>query len=47
MIKEHCFSKEWFEGFKKQKNHTRIGGIILERIQLFPYPVNFLVLLFN
>lgn len=32
MIKEHCFSDEWLERFKKQKNHRRIDKIILEKM---------------
>jgi predicted nucleotidyltransferase component of viral defense system len=32
MIKEHCFTDEWLEGFKKQKNHRRIDKIILEKM---------------
>ena len=29
--KEHCFTDEWLEGFKKQKDHRRIDKIILKR----------------
>jgi len=32
MIKEHCFTDEWLEGFKRQKNHRRIDKIILEKM---------------
>jgi len=32
MIKEHCFTDEWLEGFKKQKDHQRIDKIILEKM---------------
>jgi hypothetical protein len=32
MIKEHCFTKEWFDAFKKQKEHKRIDRIILEKM---------------
>lgn len=32
MIKEHCFTGEWLEGFKKQKDHIRIDKIILEKM---------------
>ncbi len=32
MIKEHCFTDEWLEGFKKQKDHRRIDKIILEKM---------------
>lgn len=32
MIKEHCFTEEWLEGFKKQKDHKRIDKIILEKM---------------
>ena len=32
MIKEHCFSEEWLDGFKKQKDHKRIDKIILEKM---------------
>lgn len=32
MIKEHCFTDEWLEGFKKQKDHKRIDKIILEKM---------------
>jgi len=32
MIKEHCFSIEWLEAFKKQKEHKRIDKIILEKM---------------
>lgn len=32
MIKEHCFTNQWLEGFKKQKDHRRIDKIILEKM---------------
>ncbi len=32
MIKDHCFTDEWLEGFKKQKDHKRIDKIILEKM---------------
>lgn len=32
MIKEHCFTEEWLDGFKKQKDHKRIDKIILEKM---------------
>ena len=32
MIKEHCFTQEWLEKFKKQKDHKRIDKIILEKM---------------
>ncbi len=32
MIKAHCFTEEWLEGFKKQKDHKRIDKIILEKM---------------
>ncbi len=32
MIKEHCFTDMWLEGFKKQKDHKRIDKIILEKM---------------
>lgn len=32
MIKEHCFTEEWLNGFKKQKDHKRIDKIILEKM---------------
>jgi hypothetical protein len=32
MIKEHCFTQEWIEGFKKQNVHRRIDKIILEKM---------------
>jgi predicted nucleotidyltransferase component of viral defense system len=32
MIKEHCFTDEWLEIFKKQKDHRRIDKIILEKM---------------
>lgn len=32
MIKEHCFTDEWLEGFRKQKDHRRIDKIILEKM---------------
>jgi len=32
MIKDHCFTEEWLEQFKKQKAHKRIDKIILEKM---------------
>lgn len=32
MIKEHCFTDEWLDSFKKQKEHKRIDKAILEKI---------------
>lgn len=32
MIKEHCFTDEWLENFKKQRDHKRIDKIILEKM---------------
>jgi len=32
MIKEHCFTKEWIDSFRKQKDHKRIDKIILEKM---------------
>ncbi|MEM9674770.1 MAG: nucleotidyl transferase AbiEii/AbiGii toxin family protein [Bacteroidota bacterium] len=32
MIREHCFTDEWLEGFKKKKDHKRIDKIILEKM---------------
>ena len=32
MIKKHCFTDEWLEGFKKQKDHKRMDKIILEKM---------------
>lgn len=32
MIKDHCFTEEWLDGFKKQKDHKRIDKIILEKM---------------
>lgn len=32
MIKEYCFTEEWLDGFKKQKDHKRIDKIILEKM---------------
>jgi hypothetical protein len=32
MIKEQCFTEEWLDGFKKQKDHKRIDKIILEKM---------------
>lgn len=32
MIKEHCFTEEWLEAFKKQKKHQRIDKAILEKM---------------
>jgi predicted nucleotidyltransferase component of viral defense system len=32
MIKDKCFTEEWLKLFKKQKDHTRIDKIILEKM---------------
>lgn len=32
MIKDHCFTDVWLEGFKKQKDHGRIDEIIMEKM---------------
>ena len=32
MIKEHCFTEEWLNAFKKQKKHKRIDEAILEKM---------------
>jgi hypothetical protein len=32
MIKDKCFTEEWLEKFKKQKEHKRIDKIILEKM---------------
>lgn len=32
MIKEHCFTEEWLDAFKSQKEHSRIDNIILEKM---------------
>lgn len=32
MIKEHCFTNEWFESFKQKAGHSRIDKIILEKM---------------
>lgn len=32
MIKKHCFTEEWLDGFKKQKDHKRIDKIVLEKM---------------
>lgn len=32
MIKDHCFTEEWLNQFKKQKDHSRIDKIILEKM---------------
>ena len=32
MIKEKCFTEEWLDQFKKQKDHKRIDKIILEKM---------------
>ncbi len=32
MIKEHCFTEEWLNSFRKQKDHKRIDKIILEKM---------------
>lgn len=32
MIKEYCFTEEWLDSFRKQKDHKRIDKIILEKM---------------
>lgn len=32
MIKDECFTEEWLEQFKRQKDHKRIDKIILEKM---------------
>jgi len=32
MIKEHCFTDEWLDTFKKQTAHKRIDKAILEKM---------------
>ncbi len=32
MIKEHCFTKEWVEAFKKEKEYRRINPPVLEKM---------------
>lgn len=32
MIKDHCFTEEWLDGFKSQEIHSRIDKIILEKM---------------
>ena len=32
MIKDHCFTEDWLDQFKKQKDHERIDKIILEKM---------------
>lgn len=32
MIKQHCFTEEWLDKFKKHKDHKRIDKIILEKM---------------
>ncbi|MDD2983188.1 MAG: hypothetical protein PHQ74_07360 [Crocinitomicaceae bacterium] len=32
MIKEHCFTEEWLDEFKKQTAHQRIDKAILEKM---------------
>ena len=32
MIEEKCFTEEWLDQFKKQKDHKRIDKIILEKM---------------
>ncbi len=32
MIKEYCFTDEWLDSFRKQKDHKRIDKIILEKM---------------
>lgn len=32
MVKDHCFSEEWINGFRKEKKHTKINPPILEKM---------------
>ena len=32
MIKDRCFTAEWLDQFKKQKDHSRIDKIILQKM---------------
>ena len=32
MIKTNCFTEEWLNNFKKQKEHKRVDKIILEKM---------------
>lgn len=32
MIKDHCFTEEWLDQFKKQRDHRRIDKIILQKM---------------
>lgn len=32
MIKEHCFSEEWINGFRKEKEYSKINPPILEKM---------------
>ena len=32
MIKDHCFTEKWLDQFKKQKDHSRIDPIILQKM---------------
>ena len=32
MIKAHCFTKEWINGFKQQKHFKRINPPVLEKM---------------
>lgn len=32
MIKDHCFTEEWLDGFRKQRDHKKIDKIILEKM---------------
>lgn len=32
MIKKHCFSEEWINGFRKEKNYAKINPPILEKM---------------
>jgi len=32
MIKEHCFSKEWINGFRKKKKYAKINPPVLEKM---------------
>ncbi len=35
MIKEHCFTDEWLQGFKKQKDHRRIDLFAQKTAEVF------------
>jgi hypothetical protein len=32
MIKNHCFTEEWLNSFRKQADHSRIDKVILEKM---------------